>query len=288
MAQNQQSIIETPAKVNAQPATILKPWQAILIALAWPMIGFLIPMVIGMLFDIKVPKLIGSIINLIVCCFGAFYLFPKVYRSPFGGVAFKEYFTRLGFYLPKGAWRHVLLGVILAACTLSGMLAASVLSGRYTPDWANINLAQLVFSLGPGIFEEFFYRGVIMIILLGLTRSLKKSMIGQIAIFGLAHIKGLDLLSLIDAFSVAVIAIAFTFAAWKTRTLVAGIVFHYLHDAFLFFVQPLDATYIGVKENVIFYALLWLMVGVGCLIVWFASERLGVRAGRELYEEPAV
>jgi len=288
MAHNQQSLVETPAKAGAQPKTILQPWQTILIALAWPMIGFLFVMVYQMVTDMKVPKLIGSIVNLAVCCFGAFYLFPKVYRSPFGGVAFKEYLTRLGFYLPKGAWRHIVLGVILAVCTLSGMLGASVLSGRYTPDWANINIAQLVFSLGPGIFEEFFYRGVIMIVLLGLTKSLKKSMIGQIAIFGVAHIKGLDVLSFIDAFSVAVIAIAFTFAAWKTRTLVAGIVFHYLHDAFLYFVQPPDATYIGVKENVIFYALLWLMVGVGCLIIWFASERLGVRAERELYEEPAV
>lgn len=84
--------------------------------------------------------------------------------------------------------------------------------------------------------------------------------------------------------SVIVIAIGFTYAAYKTRSLVAGIVFHYVRDALLFFVQLPDGVHNGPAKNVAFHGLLWLGVGVGCLITKAASERLGARAPADLYE----
>jgi len=80
-----------------------------------------------------------------------------------------------------------------------------------------------------------------------------------------------------------VIAVAFTYSAYKTRTLVAGIVFHFLHDAFLFLPQVPGGVYIGVFENIAFYASLWLMVGVGCLLIKYSADNIGVKADEELY-----
>ena len=71
---------------------------------------------------------------------------------------------------------------------------------------------------------------------------------------------------------------------YKTLSLAAGIVFHYFHDAFLFFVQLPGGTYTGAAENVKFYGLLWLMTGIGCVITWLAADKLGVRAPTELYK----
>jgi hypothetical protein len=71
--------------------------------------------------------------------------------------------------------------------------------------------------------------------------------------------------------------------AYKTRTLLAGMIFHFLHDAFLFFVQVPGGEYKGLQENMIFYGILWLMIGVDCFIIWYATERLNVRGERELY-----
>jgi hypothetical protein len=96
-------------------------------------------------------------------------------------------------------------------------------------------------------------------------------------------LKGMDLWSWVDVISVMVIAIGFTYTAWKTRTLVAGIVFHFLHDAFLFLPQVPGAEYIGVLENVAYFGSLWVMVGVGCMLTKFSSDRLGVKADEELY-----
>ena len=118
--------------------------------------------------------------------------------------------------------------------------------------------------------------------------SPKRAAILQIVIFGLTHIKGTDLWSWVDVISVMVIAVGFTYTAYKTRTLVAGIVFHFLHDAFLFLPQVPGSEYIGVLENVAHFGSLWVMVGVGCILTKFSSDRLGVKADEELYRLEVV
>jgi len=80
-----------------------------------------------------------------------------------------------------------------------------------------------------------------------------------------------------------VMALGFTYVAYKTRSLVAGIVFHYFHDAFLYFVQPSGGISTGILDNAMFYGVLWLMVGLGCVITKLAADTWGVRAATELY-----
>jgi hypothetical protein len=70
--------------------------------------------------------------------------------------------------------------------------------------------------------------------------------------------------------------------------LVAGIVFHYLHDVFLFLPQVPGGEYIGAYENIAFFASLWLMVGVACVLIKFSADRLGVKADEELYTLESV
>jgi len=221
----------------------------------------------------------------------AFVIFTRALKMPFGDVQLSQYLRRLGFYLPPQAWKHVLLGILLAGCTLSGMLAASIWSGRYSLDWSTISLTHILFSINPGVWEEFFYRGIIMFVLLRSTRSVKYAALIQIMIFCLMHIKGFSVWQFVNIVSVAILAVAFTFAAWKTRTLITSIVFHFLHDAFLFLPQPPGGDYVGMKENMLLYGCLWLAVGLALLLIHFAAERWGVRAQRELYTlqpEPAV
>lgn len=255
------------------------------VALSFVAVGFgsFLVLFLEAFLDLEVSKISASVITFAFAALAAFYLFPRILKLPFGDVAWSEYLRRLGFFLPHRAWKHVLLGALLAGCTLAGMWAASLLTGRYQVDWSTVNISHVIFSINPGLWEEFFYRGIIMLVLLAATRSLRQAALAQIVIFGLSHIKGLDLWAWVDVLSVMVLAVAFTYTAYKTRTLVAGIVFHFLHDAFLFLPQVPGREYIGVGENVAFYASLWLTVGVGCLLVKFSSDRLGVQAREELY-----
>lgn len=260
--------------------------RSIALTILFPLLGFLLCLLVEMLFKIEISKLISSIINLVVAAFAAFFLFPRVFGIPFGKIKTQDFNKRIGFYLPNSGWKHILLGVILALCTLSGMLIASVLTGKYELNFKTITLTQSVFSLNPGIWEEVFYRGVQMMILLRLTKSLMRAAGIQIVLFGLLHIKGADIPALVDVFSVMVITVGFTYTAYKTRSLLAGIVFHFLHDALLFFVQVPKGVHTGLGDKILFYAMLWSMVGIGCLVTKFAAEKFKVCTSTELYNTP--
>ncbi|MGD2178863.1 MAG: CPBP family intramembrane metalloprotease [Anaerolineae bacterium] len=257
--------------------------RPVAITVTAPAVGFLLLFVLGMFLETEFSKLFRSIVNLVVVALMAFVVFPRYLGIPFGRVETKVFLRQVGFTLPENAWKHLGLGLVLAGCTLSGMLVASLLTGKYAVDRSTVDLPHLVFSLNPALWEELFYRGVLMIVLLEATHSLKKASVVQVILFGLMHIKGTDVRAVVEMFSVAVLALGFTYVAYKTRSLVAGIVFHYLHDALLFFVQLPDGVDTGVTGSLLFYGLLWLAVGAGCLITKLAADRLGVQAAAELY-----
>jgi hypothetical protein len=129
------------------------------IALAFVSTGFgpLLALFLQVLLDLELSKVLTSVITFSFASFSGFYLFPRKLRLPFGDVDWSEYMRRLGFYLPREAWKHVLLGSLLAVCTLSGMLIGSLLLGRYELDWSTVNIPHLIFSINPGLWEEFFY-----------------------------------------------------------------------------------------------------------------------------------
>lgn len=163
------------------------------------------------------------------------------------------------------------------------MPLASVLTGSYVMDTSKINLPHLVFSLNPALWEELFYRGVMMILLLRHTKSLRRACVIQLALFGMAHIKGLDSWAFVDAFTVIIISIGFTYTAYKTRSLLSAITFHYFHDAMLNFVQIPGTVDPGAAYKALFYVILWVMVGIGCVITKLTVDKLGVRAHTEFY-----
>lgn len=269
-----------------QTISIREVIKQIALTITFSAIGLLISLLIEMLFKIELSKITTAVIAFVISALAAVVLFPRVFGIPFGKTSYREFAHGIGFYLPKDGWKHIGLGLILAACTLSGMLVGSILTGEYVLDVANITLSQAVFALVPGVWEEVFFRGVLMVVLLRVTKSLKKAFFAQCVLFALCHIKGTNLYAFVEVFSVFLIAIGFTYAAYRTRSLVAGIVFHYFHDTLLFFVQSPGSEHFSVQQHALFYGGLWIMVGIGCLITEVASQRLQIRAEDELYQVP--
>ena len=271
--------MDSMKKMNA--GEIKRNIREIALTLVFSTLGLII---YSVLKAFGLPELIRAVIGFAVTAAATYLLFPKVLGIPFGKIEASEWVQRIGLHPPLGAWKHVALGISLAACTLSGMLAASILTGRYEFDPGNASPSHLTFSLIPGFFEEIYFRGVMMFVLLRIFRSLEKAMVIQWVIFGLAHLKGIDILAFVEVLSVAMIAISCTYTVYKTRSLMAAIVFHYLHDAFLFLVQVPEGNYMGFGENALFYAGLWSMVGVSLLVTKLATDVLKVRAKEPLYE----
>jgi len=236
-------------KNGASNSLLRSTVRPIALSIVFVALGFLLRQLLFMTMDVKISVLFASVLNFGLAAFGAFVVFPKLIKRPFGEVSLAEYTRRLGFYLPVKPWKHITLGVVLALCTLSGMLAGSLLTGRYVLDWSTIDLEHLVFSLNPGVWEEFFFRGIIMVVLLQRVRTIRQAALAQIVLFGLTHIKGFDVWAWMDVVSVMILAAAFTYTAYKTRALVAGIVFHFIHDSLLYVVQVPGVNSLGRKRS---------------------------------------
>ena len=257
--------------------------RPIIVSIGFSAFGFFVAFVLKKFFHIPLTKLEISIIAFFITSISVLYLFPRVFKIPFGKVDISDFVKKVGLYIPPRIYKYILLGVLSAILTLTGMLIGSMATGKYTFDISTITLSQAVFSLTPGIWEEVLFRGVIMIVLVRLTKSFRNAFIIQIALFGLAHIKGLDIISFLDAFSVSIIAIAFTYITYKTKSLIPGIIFHYLHDTFLFSVQLSGGVYNGFNDNALFYSALWLSVGLSIIVTKRLVERFNISGEYDLY-----
>lgn len=257
--------------------------RSVALALTFSSMGFLAVFLLKKGLKLEMSKLSLSLIAFLVTSALVVLLFPSVFRIPFGRVGVRTFFERLGLIGAGPRFRLVALGVFASLFTLSGMLIGSLLTQKYHFSADTVTLTQAVFSLTPAIWEEILFRGVMMIVLLRLTRSYRKAAAIQISLFGLAHIKGLDALALVDAFSVTVIACAFTYIAYKTKSLLPGIVFHYLHDTFLFAVQLPGGEYSGFMDNLYFYVALWIMAKYCIFMVKLAVERFSLASPIDFY-----
>lgn len=259
-------------------------------SVAWPVgfsgSGFLVAFLIKKASPVPISRLEVSIIAFVVTSLCVLLLFPGVLQIPFGKVSIGAFVRRVGLSVPRRVHRHVLLGVVAAFLTLCGMLAGSILSGKWTPSSDTITLAQAVFSLTPGLWEEVLFRGVLMIVLLRMTGSFRKAAVIQILLFGLGHIKGTDLVAFVDAFSVMGLAVAFTYIAYKTRSLIPGVVFHYLHDTFVFFPQLPEGEYSGFRDNALFFGGLWVGTALVVVSVKILAERWSIVSDFDLYGPP--
>ncbi len=259
--------------------------KAIALTVAFSTIGFLIAFLLRKLFHVELSKLEMSVMAFTVTTLSALLLFPLVFKVPFGKVSVKDFIQKVGLKIPGKPLGFIILGILAAILSLSGMLIGSMLTGKYAFDSSTITLDQAVFSLTPGIWEEVFYRGILMIVFLRITKSITRAAVFQVLIFALAHFKGVDLSALVDVFSVMIIAIAFTYLACKTKSLIPGIIFHYLHDTFLFAVQIPGGEYSGFHDSALFYGGLWLAMLVIIGITKVFSEKLGVVSSFDFYGE---
>ena len=258
--------------------------RSIALPFAFSGVGLAVAFLLKKGLGADLSKVTLSLVALAITSSAVLLLFPGIFKIPFGSVSIREFLANLGLIKPRPLLKLALLGALAALFTLSGMLVGSLLTGKYVFSSATITMGQAVFSLNPGIWEELLLRGVLMIVLLRLTGSFKRAALIQVVLFGLAHIKGLDFLSLVcEPFSVAVIALGFTYIAYKTKSLIPGMVFHYLHDTFLFAVQLPGGEYAGFRDNMFFYAGLWTSVLLGMAMTRLLVERFRIVSPYDFY-----
>jgi len=255
---------------------IRKKIRPLALTILFSSLGVLIVFLLKNFSPIPLSKSISSLIGFILNSALILTLFPRVFKIPFGKVKISEFLFKSGLYLPQNKLKFIILGMICAILSLSGMLAGSLLTDKYIWDKTTLSLGQALFSLSPAVWEEIMFRGIMVILLMRFFHSVKKAFIIQIIIFGLLHIKGFGFWELFDIISVMFIAASFSYSAYKTKSLIPGIIFHYLHDTFLYTVQLPDGIYEGTNDNLLFYAMFWLSLGLTLFFIKNLSEKFNI------------
>jgi membrane protease YdiL (CAAX protease family) len=202
----------------------------------------------------------------------ALVIMPFVLGLPNGRKSLRSYLQDIRLLPVKPLVRNILLGLLLAALALAGIFAAALLTGHFVLDWSYVPALRWVKGLTRGIWEEVFFRGIILVLFLRIF-SKGKAVFFATFLFAIVHLDPLhiDLAMIVDIFSVFLIGLLFTYVVLKTGSLLPAIVFHYVYDIFVFLAQNTP----GAEETValaLLFAFLWLALAIGAVLTKYIVE----------------
>ena len=247
---------------NSKLANYPRPAIA-LTAVAYILIGFL---------EILPGTFIPPLLYFLALGVFALYLMPYVLGLPNGRKSLRDYChdIRLLPITPLG--RNILLGLLMAALTLSSIFLASLLTGHFVFDWSLVPALRWVKGLTRGIWEEVFFRGIILVLFMRVF-PLRRAVFLSTFLFAVVHLNpmAINLEMIVDVVSIFFIGLLFTYLVLKTGSLLPAIVFHYVHDIFVYLVQNTP----GANEplaSVLLYAFLWIALIIGAVLTKYIVE----------------
>lgn len=207
----------------------------------------------------------------------ALYVTPRLLGLPNGRKSFREYCIDIRLLPVTPLWRNILLGMLMAALTLSSILLASLLTKHFALDWSLVPPLRWVKGLTRGVWEEVFFRGIMLAILIRFYGQ-RKAVLWVTTIFALVHlnIMNVTLEGVVDVVSIFFIGLLFAYLVLKTGSLLPAIVFHYVHNIFVLLVQNTP----GATEpmaSMMLYGFLWVALAVGAVLTRYIAGRSPAR-----------
>jgi membrane protease YdiL (CAAX protease family)/predicted permease len=202
-----------------------------------------------------------ALLNLVIVPFGL--------KLPNGKENFKQYSSAIGFKPFRPLWQELLIGISIFL--IYGLISfiVGLFFGTYNfqasieylfsppaPGFFTFGWFAIIFNLRPAIMEEITFRGVIL--------SLQKKRYTQTTvillngiIFGLFHY--INLLTIPDPFSISIqvffascLGITFSYMYFKTKSIIPGIIVHFLINVFGILFYPSSIT----QLNSVIYAII--------------------------------
>ncbi len=207
----------------------------------------------------------------------ALYVIPRVLGLPNGRKPFREYCADIRLLPVAPVRRNILLGLLMAVLTLSSILLATLLTRHFVLDWSFVPALRWVKGLTRGVWEEVFFRGIMLAILMRFYPR-RKAVLWITTIFALVHLNIMDVTvaAIVDVVSIFFMGLLFVYLVLKTGSLLPAIVFHYVHDVFVLLVQNAP----GASEptvSVLLYGFLWAALAVGAVLTRSIVERWPAR-----------
>ena len=171
----------------------------------------------------------------------------------------------------------------MATLTLSSIFLASLLTGHFVFDWSTVPALRWVKGLTRGIWEEVFFRGIILVLFMRVY-PLRKAVFFSTFLFTMVHLTNpmaIDLEMIVDLVSIFFIGLLFTYLVLKTGSLLPAIVFHYVHDIFVLLVQNTP----GADKTLalaLLYAFFWIALVIGAVLTKYIVERWPTKGAKTL------
>jgi membrane protease YdiL (CAAX protease family) len=178
--------------------------------------------------------------------------------------------------------RNILLGLLLATLTLSSIFLAALLTGHFVFDWSYVPALRWVKGLTRGIWEEVFFRGIILVLFMRVFPK-RIAVFFAAFLFAVVHLNpmALSVERIVDVVSIFFIGLLYTYLVLKTGSLLPGIVCHYIHDIFVLLVQNTP----GADETLasaLLYAFLWIALVIGAVLTKYIVEHWPTKGSKTL------
>jgi len=259
-------------KYNSKLANYPRPAIA-LTAVTYLLLGYL-------------ERLPGTIIPALLYFFAlgvlALYLMPYVIGLPNGRKSFQDYCRDIRLLPVTPLGRNILLGLLITTLTLSSILLASLMTGHFVLDWSTVPSLRWIKGLTRGIWEEVFFRGIILVLFMRLYPK-RKAVFFATFLFAVVHLNplALNLHMVVDVISIFFMGLLFTYLVLKTGSLLSGIVFHYLHNIFVFLVQNTPGAD-EVRAAMLLYSFLWIALVIGAVLTKYIVEHWPTKGSKTL------
>jgi hypothetical protein len=137
-------------------------------------------------------------------------------------------------------------------------------------------------GLTRGIWEEVFFRGIILVLFMRIFSN-RKAMFFAAFLFAMVHLNPLDLSlpMVVDVISIFFMGLLFTYLVFKTGSLLPAIVFHYIHDIFVLLVQNTPGAN-KTLASALLYAFLWIALVIGAVLTKYIVEHWPTKGSKTL------
>lgn len=203
----------------------------------------------------------------------ALFLMPYVIGLPNGRKSLRDYSRDIRLLPVTPLGRNILLGLLMATLTLASVFLAALLTGHFVLDWSTVPALRWVKGLTRGIWEEVFFRGIILVLFMRVY-PLRKAVFFSTLLFALVHLNpmAMSVEMIVDVISIFFMGLLFTYLVLKTGSLLPAIVFHYVHNIFVLLAQNTP----GADKTlalVLLYAFLWIALVIGAVLTKYIVER---------------
>ncbi|MBN1788631.1 MAG: CPBP family intramembrane metalloprotease [Sedimentisphaerales bacterium] len=252
---------------NSRLARYPKPAIA-LTAVTYVLLGFI---------ETLPGKVIPPLLYFLALGILALYLMPYVVGLPNGRKSLGDYCLDIRLLPMRPLWRNILLGLLMATLTLSSILLASLLTKHFVLDWSTVPALRWLKGLTRGIWEEVFFRGIILAMFMRLYRQRRAVLLSSF-LFAVVHLNPMALNPemIVDTVSLFFMGLLFIYIILKSGSLLPAIVFHYLHDIFVLLVQNAPGAD-KILATALLYSFLWVAFIIGAVLTKYIVEHWPIK-----------